>query len=283
MLALVFVLLALGDLAWFVVNANLGASPVASDVALYALQVVPGVASVLFPAALLARHHDAATRAPVLLLGTIMFAFVQALFILGAPLQPIFETLTPARAATPSLVPLAELYNGFALLIAACGLGLMARGLSLARRYVDRSGPWIEWVVPVATVSATIVGILSASSVSLGDGPIGRTAIAFIAGNVALGIFRVAVWAYLTASAVRGWQAGEDPIRGWRLAGVAGVVILFALALVNLGGVLDLQNPTIVQVYGWIAVGAYTLGNVGLLVAFAIGLPSLDGFDDEDD
>ena len=31
------------------------------------------------------------------------------------------------------------------------------------------------------------------------------------------------------------------------------------------------------------AAGAYTLGNVGLLVAFAIGLPSLDGFDDEDD
>jgi hypothetical protein len=283
MLAAVFVLLALGDLAWFVVNADFAATPALSDVALYALQVVPGVASVLFPAALLARHRDATTRAPVLLLGTIMFALVQGLFILGGPLQPIFETLTPARDATPSLVPLAEAYNGFALLIAACGLGLIARGLSLARRYVDRSGPWIELVVPVATIFATIVGILSASSVSLGEGPIGRVAIAFIAGNVALGILRVAVWAYLMTSAVRGWQAGEDPIRGWRLAGVAGGVILFALALVNLGGVLDLQNPTIVAVYGWIAVGAYALGNIGLLLSFAIGLPSLDRFDDEDD
>jgi hypothetical protein len=278
----VFIVLALGDLAWFIANANLtlGPSPPLSDVAVYALQILPAVVSILFPAALLARHPDAASRAPVLLLGVILFALVQAMLIIAGPLQPIFEAVTPASPDTPSLVPLAELYNSLTLLVAALGLGLMARGLSLARRYEDSGGTWVELVVPLATIFATIVGILSASNLSLGDAQLGPVDIAFVAANVALGILRVAVWAYLMASAVRGWQAREDPLAGWRLAALSTSVVLLALALVNLGGVLDFQDATIVQVYGWVAIISYALGNLGLLGAFTLGLPSLADFDD---
>ena len=34
------------------------------------------------------------------------------------------------------------------------GLGFIARGLSLARFYEDRTGAWIDWIVPLATAFA---------------------------------------------------------------------------------------------------------------------------------
>src|SRR6188508_877040 len=72
-LAWIFILLALVDLVWFIVNSDSAQITSLADAALYGLQVFPAVAAILFPAALLARHPDAATRAPVLLLGTVLF------------------------------------------------------------------------------------------------------------------------------------------------------------------------------------------------------------------
>jgi len=87
-LAWVFILLALADLVWFIVNAGAAQMSSLSDYAFYGLQILPAVGAVLFPAALLARHPDAATRMPVLLLGTSLFALVQLLLILATPLAP---------------------------------------------------------------------------------------------------------------------------------------------------------------------------------------------------
>ncbi len=276
----VFILFALGDLAWFIFNANLAPNAAPADLLVYALQVFPAIAAILMPAVLLARHPDAATRAPVLLLGTVLFALVQLMLILANPLGAVFESLTPASDDVPFVV-LAEVYNVLTLTVAAVGLGLIARGLSLARRYEDRPAPAVDWFVPVATTFATVVGILAASRLSLGDGPLSPITIIYIAVNVILGIARVAVWTYLMTSAFRGVLAGEDPGRGWRLAALAGGVILFALVLVNLAGVIDVTEQGVIETYGWVVVIAYALGHLFLLGAFAVGLPSLEAFDDE--
>lgn len=281
-IAWIFILLALGDLVFFIVTASFSPTPSIADFVVYALTVLPAVVAILFPAALLARHPDATTRAPVFLLGTILFALVQWLFILANPLQPIFGALTPPSDDLPGFVASAEIYNGLTLVLAAVGLVLIARGLSLARRYEDEAKGPIELLVPVAAVLATVVGIVAVSKQTIPD-PVPAAFVVFVAANVATAILRVAAWAYLARNAVRGWLGGEDPSVGWLLAALAAAVSIFAIVLVSLPGVLDVQDPTIVQVYGAIIVVVYALGHLGLLAAFALGLPSLDSAEEDDE
>jgi len=278
-LAWIFILLALVDLIWFIVNSDSAQITSLADAVFYGLQVFPAVAALLFPAALLARHPDAATRAPVLLLGTVLFALVQFLLLLATPLAPYFEASTPASQEVP-FIAMAELYNGLTLAVAALALAFMARGLSLARWYEDRTGPWIDWLVPVATAFATVFGFVSAVRLDVGDSvpliiPI------YIGSSVILGILRVAAWAYLLASALRGVAAGEDPRAGWQLAALASGIVLFALVLINVVSLVPVPEELVIDLYQWTVVLAYALGHVLLLAAFTIGLPSLDPDDDD--
>jgi hypothetical protein len=273
-MAWVFILLALVDLVWFIVNADTAGMTSLVDVVFYGLQVFPAVAAILFPAALLARHPDAATRMPVLLLGTILFALVQLLLILATPLAPFFEAATPASEEIP-IVAMAELYNGLTLAVAALALAFIARGLSLARQYEDRTGPWIDWLVPVATGFATVSGIVGATRLEIGA-PVSAIIPIYIGSSVILGILRVAAWSYLLASALRGIAAGEDPRGGWQLAAWASGIVLFALVLLNIVGLVTVPEVWILDLYQWTVVFAYAIGHLGLLVAFTVGLPSLD-------
>lgn len=279
-LAWVFILLALGDLVWFIVNAGSAQMTSPSDYAFYGFQILPAVAAVLFPAALLARHPDAATRMPVLLLGTSLFALVQLLLILATPLAPSFEAATPATGDVP-FVAMAELYNALTLTVAALGLAFIARGLSLARQFEDRNGAWIDWLVPAATAFATVFGIVGATRLELGDSVPPLVSV-YIGSSVLLGILRVGAWAYVLASACRGALAGEDPSTGWRLAALGGGIILFALVLVNVVGLITVPEAWVLDLYQWTVVIAYALGHLCLLIAFTIGLPSLDPVDDDD-
>jgi hypothetical protein len=279
-LAWVFIVLALVDLVWYIVNAGSAQMTSPSDYAFYGLQILPAVAAVLFPAALLARHPDAATRMPVLLLGTSLFSLVQLLLILATPLAPSFEAATPASDDVP-FVAMAELYNGLTLVVAALGLAFIARGLSLARQFEDRVGAWIDWVVPLATAFATVFGIVGATRLELGASVPPIVSI-YIGSSVVLGILRVATWAYVLTSAVRGALAGEEPSTGWRLAAWGAGIVLFALVLVNIVGLITVPEAWIVDAYQWTVVIAYALGHLCLLVAFTIGLPSLDPVDDDD-
>ena len=279
-LAWVFILLALVDVIWFIVNADTAEMTSPGDFLFYGLQVLPAVAAILFPAALLARHPDAMRRAPVLLLGTVLFALVQLLLVLATLLAPAFEAASPASAEVP-FVAMAELYNGLTLAVAALGLGFIARGLSLARFYEDRTGAWIDWVVPLAIAFATIFGVVGATRLELGD-PVPAVVPFYIASSVLLGIIRVAAWAYLLTAALRGLMAGEDPRDGWRLVALAAGIVVFALALVNIVGLLEVPEAWVLDLYQWTVVLAYALGHLLLLVAFTIGTPSLDPEDDAD-
>src|SRR6188472_1498624 len=280
-LAWVFIVLALADLVWFIVNAGSAQMTSLSDYAFYGLQILPAVAAVLFPAALLARHPDAATRMPVLLLGTSLFALVQLLLILATPLAPSFEAATPTSDDVP-FVAMAELYNGLTLAVAALGLAFIARGLSLARQFEDRVGACIDWVVPLATAFATVFGIVGATRLELGAS-VPLVVSVYIGSSVVLGILRVATWAYLLAAALRGALAGEEPSTGWRLAAWGAGIVLFALVLVNLVGLLEVPEAWIIDAYQWTVVVAYAVGHVFVLVAFTLGLPSLDPVEDDDE
>jgi hypothetical protein len=279
-LAWVFILLALADLVWFIVNAASAQLTSLSDAAFYGLQILPAIAAVLIPAALLARHPDAVTRMPVLLLGTSLFAIVQLLLILATPLAPSFEAATPTSDDVP-FVAMAELYNGLTLAVAALALGFIARGLSLARQFEDGTGPWIDWLVPAATAFATVFGIVGATRLELGA-TVPPIVTVYIGSSVLLGILRVAAWAYVLASALRGVYAGEEPGTGWRLAAAGAGIVLVALVLVNLVGLISVPEAWIIDAYQWIVVIAYALGHLCVLIAFTLGLPSLDPVTDDD-
>ncbi|MBA3235268.1 MAG: hypothetical protein H0T59_04625, partial [Chloroflexi bacterium] len=75
-MAWLFVAFALVDVAWFVVGATFTTNPSPTDLLAYVLQVVPALAAVLLPAALLARHPDAPSRLPILVVGTMLLALV---------------------------------------------------------------------------------------------------------------------------------------------------------------------------------------------------------------
>ena len=282
-LAWVFVLLAIGDIASYVRNLNVPAGSSIADFAIYVLQVIPSVAVILLPAALLARHPDAMSRARTLLFGTILYAVVQGMLLLSEPLQGFFETLTPPSAELPFLVPMAAVYNGLISVVAAFGLAYMAVGLSQARRFEDRRRSVTILFVPVAAVFGTVVGVLTVSGLDLGDLQMSPTLGIYLGTSVVLGVVRIVAWAYLATAATRGWLASEDPAKGWGLGAVGAGFVVFALVLVNLNGLLAIQDATFATVYRYLIVIAYAFGHIGLLLAFALGLPALGWSDDEDE
>jgi hypothetical protein len=282
-LAWAFVLLAVGDVVWYITTVKLPADPVISDLAIFVLQLLPGVAAILMPAVLLARHPDAIARARTLLFGMILYAAVQGLLIVSEPLQGFFESVSPPSQDLPNLVPMAALYNGLIALVAAFGLTYIAVGLSQVRRYVDRGGRVTALFVPIAGIFGTVVGVLAVSRLQLGSTPWSPTLAIYLGASVILGILRIVVWAYLATTLTRGLLAGEEPRRGWLLGALAGGLVVLALVLVNLNGVIDIPDQTLATAYGYVIVLAYSLGHASLLGAFALGLPSLDEFDDEED
>jgi len=281
LLALVFFVFALVDLAWWIVNARFAANPSSVDIATYGLQIVPSVAGVLFPAALLARHPDAVSRARVLLAGTVLFALGEALLILSTPFEAFFESVTPASTDQPGLVPLAAVYNGLISVVLALALLAMAVGLARARFYEDRSGSWTMLFVPLITVFGTVFGVLTAAGGSLDSVTLSPGLAIYIGSSVFFGVLRIVVWAYLLVSLWRGWRAGEDPGRGWFLGMLGAAFVVLTLVLLNLGGILDPQNTDFNTIYGYIAVISYGIGHVLLLAAFVARLPALDPEEDE--
>ena len=106
-LAWLFVVFAIVDAVWYVLNATFAANTPITDVIAHWVQVVPSVTSILLPAALLARHPDAGWRARTLLVGTIVLAVSQALVILSAPLESFFadaDPIDPGSARRPRIV-----------------------------------------------------------------------------------------------------------------------------------------------------------------------------------
>jgi hypothetical protein len=280
-LAWVFVVFALGDLAYYIATAKFDANPSLTDIGTYALQVIPSVVSVLIPAALLFRHPDAAARASTLLLGSILFALAQVLQILGNPLEPFFEAATPPSLDLPTIVPMAEIYNGFISVVLAVALLSIAAGLTRARRYDDRGGFMSVLFVPLMTVIGTALNVLATATSGIEGLSLTLGLVLFVGSAVVLPVVRIVIWSYLVTSLFRGWRSGESPRVGWGLGTLGSALVVAGLLLFNLNGVIPSQGGNFDTAYAYATVIAYAIGHLSLLAAFLVGLPALDPADEE--
>src|SRR4051812_8268713 len=290
LLAAVFVILAVVYVVWDALHLTIPPTATVPDYVVYVLQAVPSVAAILLPAAIIWRHPDAWNTVRTILFGAILYAAVQALLVLADPLQGFFESLTPASQDLPFLVPAAATYDTLISLVAAFGLGYIAVGLSIARRYTDTGSRWVTgWFVPVATVFATVVGVLAVARIDFGGTPMTPPLAIYLASSVILGVVRIVIWAFLSAVVTRGWLEGEEPRSGWALASIGTWLVLLTLLIVNLTGVIEVPEGTVGTGLGYVIVSAYAVGHLLLLFAFLVGLPMIevagtaDDADDADD
>jgi hypothetical protein len=281
----VFLLLGVARLIWFVRESPPVAPYDLATVVTYGSAIVPSVAVVLLPAALLLRHGDALHRARTLLLGTILFTVVEALRVLNPALQPIFEQLTPGSEETPYLVPLALVYNAAIGLLGSYAIANIALGLARARRYEDPSGTRIVSAAMIVAVSLVAVGgVVAVSLLPLDEIPMTPTVILYLASTVVLSVVFAASWAYLAAVTIRGAGAGELPESGWSAVAIGSGLIIAAYVvrsvLVAVTPTPDTQPLFTTIGHMWSLMVA--LGYLGFLVGLFLGLPSLDDVDAED-
>ena len=94
------------------------------------------------------------------------------------------------------------------------------------------------------------------------------------------------MWAFLASVVTRGWLEGEEPRAGWGLASVATWLVLLTLAIVNLTGLIQVADDIFGTLLGYAIVFAYAGGHLLLLLAFLVGLPTIEvdeTTDDDDD
>ena len=280
--AWVFLLLGVARLIWFVREWNLAPSPIGALT--FAATVVPAVGAVVIPAALALRHPDAPLKAPWLFVGTVLLAAVEGMRVLSRPLEPIFEQVAPGAPETPFLVPLAILYSAVAGLLGAVAVGAIGRGLSVARRYGDRSSNRPV----VALVAGAVMLIAALRLVALGQlgwdqVPLTPVVIVYVGSTALLGILSVAAWGYLTAMAIGGARAGEDPELGWLLAAVGAGMVIGAFAANGALGLVTAtpESTTLWQNIGLVISLGFAFGYLAIVAAFLLGLPSLDPVPDE--
>ena len=278
-LARFFVVLAVARLAWGLREAGLPSGIDPWRIGQVVLFEAPSVVSVLLPAALLTRNRDAPSRLQTLLLGMVLLAIVEGLRVLGSPLQPVFEWLTPADATVTFLVSSALVYQVAINLLNALAVALMAHGLTRVRRFEDLSSSWpVAAVLAVLVVVVAVTGIVSVSRLPAEQLPMTATVVAYIVSTVVLNVLSATAFGYLAAATTAGARAGEDPWLGWRFGAVGSWLVLGSLAALGVGGLVDSGPDTVALMNDVVLVieAVFSLGFLGLLVAFVLGLPWLD-------
>lgn len=282
--ALIFILLAVAT-AW-TSYLEVGTSAWAPDaVASFVLGLVPPVCSVLLPGALLLRHPDATHRARTLLFGTLMFAAVPLFRTIEGSLQGAFNDLTPPTDDL-GLAPLSIIYNEFQSLLVIFGVLYVALGLSWARRWAyargARAASLIILFVAGATAAATIYRY---SQVDLSGTEMTPALAMWIGSSIILAILSILAWAYLALTVTRCAMSGEEPAAGWFVAAIGTCLIVATFAIGAWSSVVQTTNESVQTVIFWLSTIMYSLGFLGLLGGFALGMPSLEpgDWDDEDE
>jgi hypothetical protein len=246
--------------------------------------VIPAVGAVVLPAALALRHPDAPIRTPWLFLGTLLLAAVEGMRIVGRPLQPFFEQLAPGAEETPFLVPLAILYSAAAGFLGALAVGAIGRGLMHARRFADRSSnrPIVIFLASVVVFIA-VLRLMALGQLRWDQVPLTPVVIVYVVSTALLGILSIAAWGYLTATAVAGARAGEEPESGWLLGAVGSAMVLGAFAANGALGLVTAapESTTFWQNIGLVISLGFALGYLGIVAAFLLGMPSFDPVPDD--
>jgi hypothetical protein len=271
--AWVFVVLAVARLAWALREAGLGPTVDPWRVGQVVLFAMPSVISILLPAVLLTRHRDAPSRLRTLLGGMVLLAAVEGLRVLGSPLEPVFEWLTPADPSISFLVPSAVLYQVTINLLNALAVATIASSWPVAAGLAGL-------VVVVA-----VTGIVSVSRLPADQLPLTATIVTYIVSTVVLNVVSAAAFGYLAATATAGARAGEDPWAAWYLGASGSLLVIGSLAALGLSGLVD-ATPDTAGLKTDVVLGiesVFSLGFVALLAAFVVGLPWLDPVGEEDE
>ncbi len=281
--AWIFVVLALARLIWGLREAGFESGIDPWRVGQVLLFETPSVVSVLLAAVLLVRHRDAPSRMRLLLVGMVLLAVVEGLRVLGTPLQPVFEWLTPGDTAVTFLVPSALVYQVGINLLNAFAVAVMAAGLTRARRLHDRSATWpVDAVLAGLVVVVAITGVVSVSRLPAEQLPMTGTVVAYIVSTVVLNALSAAAFGYLAAATTAGTRASEDPRLAWRLGALGSWLVIGSLAALGVAGLVQTAPDTLALVDDVVLAieAAFSLGFIGLLAGFALGLPALDRADD---
>ena len=277
-LAWVFILLALARLAWGIQQAYFGLVPDPSLVAQLVLFVIPSIVSVLLPAALLARHRDAFTRARTLLIGTFLLAAVEGLVVLRQLLEPILEQLTPANDNGLAFVSPGVIAYGVLIdVLSALGLVAVGAGFGRARRYWDGDRTRAAVLLIVAGAIAAAAGrIIVFGQQAFSDPEISPSVAAYLSTGLVLGIVGVGAVAYVAIELVRGALAGEAPRLAWRLAALGVGLIVLASALDTVIILWPAEpGQTGFSPGEYLILASEAIGWLGLLSGLVLGLPAL--------
>ena len=120
-------------------------------------------------------------------------------------------------------------------------------------------------------------GTVAIAQIQLGETPWSPTLALYFGSTVILRTLFVVVWTAVAVTAGAGARAGEDPNPGWRLAAVGGWMVVGARAIATASGlILDRRIQDWFTAIQYSITILFTAGYLGLLVAFFVGLPSLD-------
>jgi len=284
--ALVFLVLGAG-VAWYSYQQVARTSATvwtAQTILAFLLNVIPSVSAVLLPGALLLRHPDAIRRARTLLFGTLLLAAVPILRLIEDSLQGLFTTLTPPPDDA-GYVPLALLYNVLQALVALFAVLYVALGLSQTRHWAysrgARAAGFVILVVGLVTAGAILYETTQTDLSGIAMNPMLWI---YFGTSTVVGLLTILTWAYLATTLTRGAMSGEDPSAGWFVAAIGACLIVTTFAIGAWSGFLRPTDESLQSVIFWTHGILYSLGYLGLLAGFALGLPSLDPveWDDED-
>jgi hypothetical protein len=250
----------------------------------FLMNVIPSVSAILLPGALLLRHPDATHRARMLLFGTLLFAAVPFLRFIEGSLQVVFQALTPAPAEL-GYVPMALLYNVLQALVVLFAVLYLVLGLIQARHWAySRAARAAGLVILFVALAAAGAMLYSTSQTDLSGIAMDPMLWLYFGLSTVLGLLTILTWAYLAMNLTRGAMSGEEPVAGWFVAAIGACLVVATFAIGAWSGVVRTTDASIQTMIFWTHGILYSLGYLGLLAGFALGLPSLDPveWDDED-
>jgi hypothetical protein len=234
------------------------------------VQLVAGVATVLIATAFHVRHRDAWSAHRPLAVGL-------ALSTAAALLIPASTFLVAAGWAAAMFGGSGAIHVGFTVGLVASVLGLLSTGLlwlgiSRSRLRVERPRLGRAGLVIWSLAGLQLLNGVLSTSRGLGSGSPDVELI--VLRGFAIGALGLLLGTGLTVALISGARSGEQPNRAWWIAGASRLIVLVGtLAFPFLALALGSVIPG-VEGYVLLSQMLSLVGAVGLLMAFALGLPS---------
>ena len=232
------------------------------------------IAASLIGAALFLRHPGARRTLPLLVFAAILLTVGQLADLVEAPVRRFLETIAPTADNGLEISPASIAYSVFTTLLSVFAALYLGAGLAEARRNGPiRSERLLTTWLAVVGIAAVLISAIPIGQATVDASP--RTIVLFVIG-VILSLLVTLTWCYVLVVTLSGWIGGEGPRRGWGLAALTAMIVLFIRIVVSVGSVMSLPPAVGDITLRAVAFGS-TLGWVLLLAAFLVGLPATTG------